>query len=229
MMASPARHDLLWLTGAGWSQALQHLSGQAREAALRWRERDWPVVARRRDVDAAEDELCAGIALPPLEDGSKPRIALRVPMSALDRRCGAMPLAAVIDKAPANWRQDLNNMEAQAREAGIELRVFGSLAWQALTAQAYVTPASDIDLLCRPADRRTLEAACILYQAWAGRLPLDGELVFPSGVAVSWKEWMVARQAGFDSLRVLVKQSQAVRLALPAELVAGLPPEKAAA
>ncbi|SNT23716.1 phosphoribosyl-dephospho-CoA transferase [Noviherbaspirillum humi] len=229
MMASLARHDLLWLTGVGWARAIDGLSGPAREAALRWRERDWPVVARRRDADAADDELCGGIALPPQADGSKPRIALRAPLSALDRRCGALPLSAVIDKAPPAWQQKLSLLEEQARDAGIGLRVFGSLSWQALTGQAYVTPASDIDLLCRPADRSALESACILYETGSMQLPLDGELIFPSGAAVSWKEWMVARKAGSSCLRVLVKQAHTVRLALPAELLAELPAEMASA
>jgi phosphoribosyl-dephospho-CoA transferase len=46
-------------------------------------------------------------------------------------------------------------------------------------------------------------------------LPLDGEIVFPSGDAVAWKEW-----AGAE--RVLVKRASAVRLAPVAELLSTL-------
>jgi phosphoribosyl-dephospho-CoA transferase len=53
----------------------------------------------------------------------------------------------------------------------------------------------------------------------AAVLPLDGEIVFPTGAAVSWKEWL---GAGPARARVLVKDAGAVRLAHMADLLATL-------
>jgi phosphoribosyl-dephospho-CoA transferase len=90
---------------------------------------------------------------------------------------------------------------------------------QAITGQSYLTPASDIDLLFVPADAASLRAGLALLEQYAALLPLDGEIVFPSGEAVAWKEWI---SAGRHDARVLVKDAGAVRLAPMAQLLATL-------
>jgi phosphoribosyl-dephospho-CoA transferase len=52
-------------------------------------------------------------------------------------------------------------------------------------------------------------------QAFAQQLPLDGEVLFPSGDAVAWKEWV---GAGYSE-RVLAKCRDTVRLARREELM----------
>jgi phosphoribosyl-dephospho-CoA transferase len=108
-------------------------------------------------------------------------------------------------------------LDRQAAEAGATLRVFGSLALQTLTGLPYLTPSSDIDLLLTPASLRQLDDVMRLVCAAAEQLPLDGELVFPGGQAVAWKEWANAARAG-DGMRVLAKDMRGVRLMTQAEL-----------
>jgi phosphoribosyl-dephospho-CoA transferase len=55
-------------------------------------------------------------------------------------------------------------------------------------------------------------------------LPLDGEIVFPGGVAVSWKEWrQVAVKGGDPDNKVLVKTPDTVKLERVGALAASLP------
>jgi phosphoribosyl-dephospho-CoA transferase len=108
-----------------------------------------------------------------------------------------------------------------AANEGIVLRVYGSLALQVLTGQAYLTASSDIDLLVRPRDAAGLDAALALLGKHAQRLPLDGEIVFPGGRAVAWKEWAAAC-AGAPGSRVLVKEMTRVSLVTTDTLLAAL-------
>jgi phosphoribosyl-dephospho-CoA transferase len=101
----------------------------------------------------------------------------------------------------------------------LSVRVFGSVAMQALTGLQYVTATSDVDVLFEPASRAALEDGLALLSRHAAVLPLDGEIVFPGGAAVSWKEW---RMAMAHPAKVLVKDLRSVRLADTASLLARL-------
>jgi phosphoribosyl-dephospho-CoA transferase len=50
-------------------------------------------------------------------------------------------------------------------------------------------------------------------------VPLDGEVVFPGGAAVAWKEWRGAYDSG---RKVLVKTIDEVQLSWPEALLATL-------
>lgn len=208
-------------------------------AALeRWRLAGWPLVARRRDADASADEACLGLALPPDPVSEiKLRIGLRVPAGGVATtapplalkdavgRLTASASASVSLSAPAAslppvlaaWLPALAALRDEA--TGLDVRVYGSLALQALTGLPYLRPASDIDLLLQPASDRQLCAGLALFTRHAVRLPLDGEIVFPRGEAVSWKEWAAAQASG---ARVLAKERDTVRLIPPALLAATL-------
>jgi phosphoribosyl-dephospho-CoA transferase len=214
-----SRHDLAWLSPAGWNAARAAVPGHD-EAFSRWQREDWPAVVRRRDAGAGADTVCLGLALAPDPvDARKRRISLQALKSDVVRTSPALALPSVIDAAPAAWQRGLLALELQAR--GLRLRVYGSLALQTLTRAPYVTPNSDIDLLFDPATRSALDAGLALLAAHGAHLPLDGELVFPSGAAVAWKEWIGARR---NKARVLVKDNDAVRLADTESLLATLAP-----
>src|SRR6185369_13349406 len=117
----------------------------------------------------------------------------------------------------AGWQLPFAHLRKAS--AGMDLRVFGSLALQALTGQAYLRESSDIDLLFRPRSTSELDAGTLLLASFLGELPLDGEIVFPSGQAVAWKEWFTARA---HTERVLIKSQASVKLAPRAELRAEL-------
>lgn len=212
-----SRHDLAWLSPDGWSAALARAQPAERDAIELWRREDWPAVVRRNDVGAEAGSVSLGIALPPDAEGRKLRIALRARREHVARHAPPLPLADTLAAAPEAWRMGLAALAATTE--GYCLRAYGSLALQAITGRRYLTNSSDIDLLLRPATVGQLGAGIHLLSSHAARLPLDGEVVFPSGDAVAWKEWRDARSG---TARVLVKSLDAVRLADPAALVATL-------
>jgi phosphoribosyl-dephospho-CoA transferase len=215
-----ARHGLVRLNEAGWREALAHVAAGHRFAVQRWREHDWPVVIRRRDVDCASGEICLGIALPPDQDGTKLRVPLRVGLQGVREMRAPLAIADVVEHAGAQWRDGLLELHGDIAAQGLDIRVYGSLALQVLTRQSYLRPASDIDVLFSPLDRWQLERGVSLLQQYAVRLPLDGEIAFPSGQAVSWKEW--AQTCGKSGNRVLVKYDGGVALQRMDELLAEL-------
>jgi phosphoribosyl-dephospho-CoA transferase len=227
-----ARHDLAWLTDEGWGHALSAASpGTPAHAVIaRWAGARWPLVVRRRDAaglsnadigaeTGAETEIvCLGLAAPPDPgSGAKLRLPLAIPARHIARHSAPLQLEAVKHAVPAGWQLPFARLRKAS--AGLDLRVFGSLALQALTGQAYLRESSDIDLLFRPRSTSELDAGTLLLASFLGELPLDGEIVFPSGQAVAWKEWFTARA---HTERVLIKSQASVKLAPRAELRAEL-------
>ncbi len=209
-----SRHDLVWLTGRGWDAALACALPGQHAGIEQWRRENWPAVVRRPDVGLAPGQVSLGIPLPPAADGVKGRIALHALESDVAQRRPPLALADAAQAAPDRWRPALDVLAA-----GLPLQAYGSLAMQAITGQAYLSPSSDIDLLFCPRDAESLQAGLALLDQAAATLPLDGEIVFPSGAAVAWKEWLNASR---NEARVLVKDSGAVRLAPMADLLASL-------
>jgi phosphoribosyl-dephospho-CoA transferase len=209
-----SRHELAWLSSRGWDAAMASALPGQHAAIEQWRREDWPAIVRRADANLEPGSVSLGIALPPALDGSKGRIALNVSEVEVARRSPALALADAAKAAPERWRKPLDELAA-----AMKLRAYGSLAMQAITRQPYLTPASDIDLLFLPADVPSLQAGLALLEQYAALLPLDGEIVFPSGEAVAWKEWLGAQR---QHARVLVKDAGAVRLAPTSRLLATL-------
>ncbi|MFT5588716.1 MAG: phosphoribosyl-dephospho-CoA transferase [Bradyrhizobium sp.] len=217
-----ARHDLIWLSAQGWQRCRDDVGnkpGPAGQAALaRWQQADWPAIVRRADVDMPDGEVCLGIALPPDPvSGDKLRIALRVPVSAVGAVCAPLTVDAVLPSVPPCWRVALPVLAADIARSDLTFGVYGSLAMQTLTATTYVTAKSDIDLLFSPITSAQLERGIALLRRHAQALPLDGEIRFPSGQAVAWKEWV---QASGNGSRVLVKDARSVHLSTTAALLA---------
>ncbi|WP_229258377.1 malonate decarboxylase holo-[acyl-carrier-protein] synthase [Duganella rivi] len=214
-MSNVERHSLAWLNDAGW-QAVLASTRQHEVALSQWQRHDWPVVVRRAEPDAAADEICLGLPLPPERDGAKLRLALRVRSEHVARTSDALELKSA-QPFSGPWQERLTSLCNEA--AALNLRVFGSLAMQALTGLQYVSPTSDIDVLFHPANRQTLEEGVALLSRHITLLPLDGEIVFPGGAAVSWKEWEMAIKT---PAKVMVKELHTVRLADTASMLATL-------
>lgn len=213
------RHTLVWLAAPGWEAARAAAPPAHHPALSMWQQHDWPAVVRRTDVDTAPHQLDLGLPLPPdAVTGNKLRIALRVSREHVDRSAKPLALAAA-SHAAGPWRAQLDLLRHDA--GACDLRLFGSLAMQAVTGLPYVRPTSDIDLVLRPASQRQLDSVLALLAHHAEALPLDGEIVFPGGRAVAWKEWLHARTNG---AKVLVKQLDRVSLQNTALLWEALPP-----
>lgn len=210
-----SRHDLVWLTPAGWADTLA--STPAHSGVLsRWRDAGWPLITTRQTPGTQSDTVCLGLAAPP-QGGQKLRIALCVKKSGIESIKSPLPLRDAVAGAPASWRHALTAL--RDRLHGIDVRVFGSMAMQIMTGETYLNTGSDIDLLLVPNSEVQLRGVVTLLDTYTAVLPLDGEIVFPGGAAVSWKEWLQASAVG---ARVLVKEKANVRLASRADLLATL-------
>lgn len=223
-----ARHDLAWLTEEGWQHVLSAAApGTPAHAAIeRWAGARWPLIVRRQDTaahngsayGANEHGVCLGLSAPPERaGGAKLRLPLSVPARHIARHSAPLPLAAVAQALPPRWKSPFARLRDAS--ADLDLRVFGSLALQALTGLPYLRDGSDIDLLFRPRSIEQLDAGTLLLAGFLVELPLDGEIVFPSGQAVAWKEWFTARA---NTERVLIKSQATVKLAPRADLRAEL-------
>ena len=233
-MPMPGRHALVWLSARGWETVQATTSTESvavRDALARWRDADWPLVVRRRSPDepapvALQEPVAVGLALPPHpQTGVKPRIAAMVERADIRRQELPTQLANVLAAAPPQWRAGLLALHMESMESPLPIRVYGSLAWQSITGMPYLRGSSDIDLLVAPGTQRELALAIDLLQRHGGGLPLDGEIVFPSGAAVAWKEWrdvFAAQDSGGARARVMVKTDDSVSLMTCAALLASL-------
>lgn len=214
-----SRHDLVWLSADGWEVA--RATAQAADAGTLagWQRAGWPLVVTRQAPGAGLDKISLGLALPPAADGAKQRIALHAPADGIARSTPALALNKAIPAAPNGWKQGLAVLAGAS--PGLTLRVYGSLALQAITGQVYLRSGSDIDLLFYPATTTQLRSGLALLKQYAEALPLDGEIVFPGGQAVAWKEWTGAEG---NQARVLVKSRDGVRLAPVQSLLSELRP-----
>jgi phosphoribosyl-dephospho-CoA transferase len=218
------RHDLVWLTPQGWDTALRGLAGAQHELALDWHTRALPTVVRRSEPGTPPTLLCLGIPAPPdLHSGQKIRLGFVAERRHVAKVRPALPLDEA--EAPASWQPGLASLAIALRAAGVDCRVFGSLAMQTLTGKAYLGASSDVDLLLRPLNGAQLDAGLALVARYAQSLPLDGEIEFPFGHAVSWKEWLGGdarshTEAQKRADRVLAKHLDAVCLKRRDELLA---------
>lgn len=202
-------------------RAMAELPEDCRQDADAWRRHDWPAVVRRPENDALLNGTAKiALGLSPMPAGNPVedhvgrqcrRIALVASTEDIARTAMPLLLSDATASAPDCWRSGLADLASAGESAGVTLRVFGSLAWQHLTGATCMTARSDIDLLFYPDSMQQLEDGLELLSVHASQLPLDGEIVFPNGDAVAWKEWRQARVSS-AGCRVLVKHLHGVRL-----------------
>jgi len=235
------RHGLVWIAPEHHASAVAAVSAPnssaisyadwtclVRAAAANWLAHGRPVVVRQQASAhirrAPSAEVAVGIPLPP--QAGKLRIAFTVDIAWIEKTAPPPRLCDVIAHAPSYWCAPLNRLMHRVDALGLTLRVFGSLAWQALTGCDYVTRASDVDLLWQPSTRRQLASAIAVLEDWEAETGLraDGEILFGDDDAVAWREWSrVGRQDIGAPHRVLVKALYGSRLHAADELCARLP------
>jgi len=202
---SRRRHDLVRLTPEAWQSVHAAAVGVDVDILALWRERDLPLVVARQD-GVAPGGLRLGLPAPARFE--RRRLTLVVDPAGL-RDAGGFPradeIAPLIAEAVRPAWDDLARRLPAAR-------VFGSHGWQHLTGLAYLRRGSDIDLLVPVAQAGEADAVAACLAAAPRALPrLDGELVFPDGAAVAWREWQAWRAAAVREL--LVKRTRGVTLA----------------
>ena len=213
------RHGLVTITAAGWAQVrTRPWDDEAAACLAHWAAHRLPlVVARQPPVPAGAEagDQTVSLGLPAPLRWSRRRIALQLPRNlllhadavAFPTMAAVVPLLA-LQAAPA-WHALRHGLD----RLGCSARVYGSHGWQALTGLPYLHPTSDLDLLLPVADADAADAVvrCLAQADADGAAPrLDGELVFPDGAAVSWREWRAWRAGA--AAGVLVKRLRSARL-----------------
>lgn len=211
------RHDLVWLeAGSDDGMGLDPADEDVRSRVGEWIAAGRPFVVRQQNAQVLRiGRVALGLPLPPNAD--KRRIALTAHRRMIRRVSRAPALADVIPHVPWRWLPPLARLRQRAEAIGIAFHVFGSAAWQMLTGLAYVTDASDVDLLWHPATPAQLAEGVTILDAWqrVSGIPADGEIVFGDDDAVAWREW---RRRG-NHAHVLVKRLDGPVMRAPGALV----------
>ncbi len=206
------RHRLVHLSHGAWRDVLARDWDAAARACLH----DWARFARplvvTRQPDAGDGLIRLGVPAP--RTFERRRLSIDVPASAIERTA-AFPAAEwaealLKDEIRAAWRVLTRGL----RELGVHARVYGSYGWQAMTGLDYVHAASDLDLLIAATSFAQADAVTVLLECAPAQLPrLDGELLFPDGAAVPWREWRAWRTG--RAREVLVKRLRATSIEDP--------------
>ena len=206
------RHDLLHVAPDVWALALAHCTSLADLPLVgSWADRGWPVIVRRRGEAEDPGSVPVGLPLPPAL--GKHRVALLLPPDGVLHRSYPPSLRAAAKVAHPGWRSTMALLLALGERMGVEPSAFGSLLWQHRTGLTYLSPHSDLDLLWPvPAGFDVLSLVFGIAELQRdAALRIDGEIVFPDGSAVNWRELWMAHRAG-DRASVLVKTMEGIRL-----------------
>jgi phosphoribosyl-dephospho-CoA transferase len=214
------RHELLHVAPDVWASALAHRPALAGLPLLaQWAEREWPVIVRRRAAEEDPDLVPVGVPLPPA--AGKCRVALALAPDGILQRSSPPLLRAAAKVAAPGWQATIAALLALGERTGVEPSAFGSLLWEHLTGLAYLSAQSDLDVLWPvPADFDVLSLVFGIARVQHDTpLRIDGEVVFPDGSAVNWRElWNVHRAShpaahwAEDRATVLAKTMEGVRL-----------------
>jgi phosphoribosyl-dephospho-CoA transferase len=206
------RHDLLHVAPDVWASAVAHCPSLAGVPLLRaWADRGWPVIVRRRAEAEDPDLVPVGVPLPTA--AGKRRVALLLSPEGVLQSSSPPLLRSAARVADRGWRPTIASLLALGARTGVEPAAFGSLLWQHLTGLAYLSPHSDLDVLWPvPADFDVLSLVFSIAEIQRDApLRIDGEVIFPDGSAVNWRElWNALRAA--DLPTVLAKSMEGVRL-----------------
>ncbi len=211
------RHDLAWLKPGA---AVRFLCGIA-DAALAARVADWtaagrPLVVARQPAGA--DGVLLGLTLPASE--GRRRLGCLVDRRDILRTAPPLAIGACLRHLPDAVAVPLARLETRLFAGGVRVGVYGSLAWEAASGETYRHAGSDVDLICDvdSSDRYALAIAALTDAAAGLPCGLDGEIRFPDGCAVAWKE--LAAAGGNTAARVLVKGAAEVALLPVGDLLA---------
>jgi phosphoribosyl-dephospho-CoA transferase len=188
------RHDWVWL---GRETHLPDVADVRCHCAA-----GLPFTVCRHTASTGEDSLRLGLALP-----DKRRIGFCVEASGIRNHRPPLSLRDVLRHVPEPWLPVLDYLTVHFKAVGMEARVYGSAAWQAMTGASYLREDSDLDLLLAPTTEDQLRLVLGILGSMDGTYPrLDGEIVLPDGRAVAWRE------AASDSATLLVKALSNVSL-----------------
>ncbi|HSO43959.1 MAG TPA: malonate decarboxylase holo-[acyl-carrier-protein] synthase [Rhodoferax sp.] len=207
------RNQLVWLDAQGWAQVQAHAwDAEAQAILAHWQRNRLPLVVCRQRLDVEPDRLCLGLPAP--RQWSRRRLALTVGRERV-AAVGDFPALWQVAQAMP-WGPAALELDGSLAELAVTPRVYGSHGWQWLTRMACLHEASDVDVTLNVADFQTACRVTALLAAAELGPRLDGEIVFPGGQAVAWRE--LQRLLAGHTAQVLLKDRQSIRLATLAEL-----------
>lgn len=186
--ADPRRHRLVRLDPAAWAHWLSSRERLSVVPVLQqWALKGWPFIVRR-SLPEDGDGVPLGLPLP-LSLG-KQRIALTMPLQAIDSSAALPGVGEVLEAAPAHWRPCLRRLAELSDAFRMRAGVFGSLAWQHATGLDYLSSSSDLDLAWSLPHTNRLDAFLAELAALDAAAPmrLDGELLREDGTGANWRE-----------------------------------------
>jgi len=216
------RHELLQVAPKFWENLLASQPAIAAVPYLtRWADHGWPVIVRRwTHEDLLPHMVPVGVPLPPL--AGKQRISLLVPVEAVLARSPPPSLWSAKETADASWRPTIEALLTLGERRGAAPTTFGSLLWQYKTGLPYLSPRSDLDVLWPIKRDSDISAMLAGIADTEKRAPMriDGEILFPNGSAVNWREFHMALNQGGPA-EILAKSMDGVRLVDIAQLLGG--------
>jgi len=221
-MPALQRNSLVWLTPEAWRTVHKQVwDASAQELLRHWQACHLPWVVARHRPEVAQPAVCLGLPAP--QHWDRRRLAASVAADGIALQGQFPSLHDVAQSCP--WGVGAAAWLAQGQELKAQVRVYGSYGWQFLTGMPYVRAGSDLDLSVHAHDlHAALQALDWLAQtlpvgeagsggrAPSARLPLrvDGEIVFPQGQALAWRELQQLRLG--EVAQALVKDRYSLRL-----------------
>jgi len=216
------RNTLVWLTPQAWTAVhAQDWEAPLQDLLRYWQRCQFPWVVAHQRPGVRSGEVCLGLPAP--QHWGRRRLGTQIALDGIARQ-GQFPLLDEV-AGSQRWGITAASWMSQGSGLGMVVRVYGSYGWQYMTGMPYVRAGSDLDLSVHVSDfsgaMRALDWLQQVAQAPdAGHaashpLPLrvDGEIVFPHGQAVAWRELQAMRQGGVR--QVLVKDRFQLRLLEP--------------
>jgi phosphoribosyl-dephospho-CoA transferase len=207
------RHELLCVAPKSWAGLLaSQPAAAAAPYVTHWADCGWPVIVRRwMDDDLLPHVAPVGIPLPP--SAGKRRISLLVPEEAVLARSPPPSLWDVKGIADGSWQPTIDALLALGTRHDVIPTAFGSLLWQCKTGLPYLSRRSDLDVLWPVKPNHEIDSMLASIADIEKRAPMriDGEIVFPDGSAVNWREFHIALNKN-DPPEVLTKSMAGVRL-----------------
>src|SRR5437763_2711724 len=222
------RHQIAWLTTAGWDRIRSRSwDAAASECLAHWATHRLPLVVTRQPSGEGEGDTIA-MGLPAPDRWDRRRFALGVPRADVlyfDEFPRAEHVARLL---PGAARPHWLRLCTGLRALGVVARVHGSYGWKHFTQLDHVRASSDVDVWIGGAHREQADAVAAMLQSFpCKRLRLDGELVFDGGAAVAWREWLAWRAGRARAL--LVKRIDGSSLTNHPRSAFGAPPQGGAA
>ena len=217
------RHDLVFLRASAEFETPCAEAGSPFWLAARdWIAHGRPLVAARQPATAPG--VLLGLTLP--LHSERKRLTIQVDRSSIVAVQPPLTIARCLALLPVDAAAVLGELASRINNSKARIGIFGSLAWEALSGETYRHAASDIDIICDVATPAQFKVALDALQQAAAELPcaLDGEVRFPDGNAVAWREILANLER--PNATVLVKGNEEVRLLPLRALLSSLSPER---